>query len=58
MLSEAITRLPINDWIGILNCWRGISSLSFSTKSLPTLQAFSLLINTSSRTNSFFTISN
>jgi hypothetical protein len=25
---------------------------------LPTLQAFSLLINTSSRTNSFFTISN
>ena len=27
MLSEAMTREPIAAWMGILNCWRGMSSL-------------------------------
>ena len=41
MASDAMTREPMAAWIGIRNCWRGMSSLSFFTRPRPTRYAAS-----------------
>lgn len=41
MASAAIILLPMEAWIGILNCCRGMSSFNFVTSARPILYALS-----------------